>query len=149
MNTNRSHRPTVQSKIYCITLRTSGCEWIQTDHTDLHCSLKANQWRNTGEQNILYYSEDFRRLDCQKKNHTTPQVEGDWLTDCFIKRMTVLGRGLVFQPVLVTQTCTYNSNNITLQNIDIQGGKGRWGGGGGGGGGGRSCTVGLLFHTVW
>ena len=34
--------------------------------------------------------------------------------------MTVLGRGLVFQPVLVTQTCTYNSNNIiTLQNIDI------------------------------
>ena len=34
--------------------------------------------------------------------------------------MTVLGRGLVFQPVLVTQTCTYNSNNIiTSQNIDI------------------------------
>ena len=34
--------------------------------------------------------------------------------------MTVSGRGLVFQPVLVTQTCTYNSNNIiTLQNIDI------------------------------
>ena len=34
--------------------------------------------------------------------------------------MTVLGRGLVFQPVLVTQTCTYNSNNIiTLQNIHI------------------------------
>ena len=33
--------------------------------------------------------------------------------------MTVLGRGLVFQPVLVTQTCTYNSNNIALQNIDI------------------------------
>ena len=28
--------------------------------------------------------------------------------------MTVLGRGLVFQPVLVTQTCTYNSKNITL-----------------------------------
>ena len=41
------------------------------------------------------------------------------MIDCFIKRMTVLGRGLVFQPVLVTQTCTYNSNNITLQNIDI------------------------------
>ena len=133
MNTNRSHRPTLQSKIYCITLRTSGCEWIQTDHTDLRCSLKVNQWRNTGEQNTLYYSEDFRRLDCQKKNHTTPQVEGDWLIDCFIKRMTVLGRGLVFQLVLVTQTCTYNSNNITLQNIDIQGGKGGWGVGGGGG----------------
>ena len=33
--------------------------------------------------------------------------------------MTVLGRGLVFQPVLVTQTCTYNSNNIALQNIGI------------------------------
>ena len=34
--------------------------------------------------------------------------------------MAVLGRGLVFKPVLVTQTCTYNSNNIiTLQNIDI------------------------------
>ena len=34
--------------------------------------------------------------------------------------MTVLGRGLVFQLVLVTQTCTYNSSNIiTLQNIDI------------------------------
>ena len=33
--------------------------------------------------------------------------------------MTVLGRGLVFQPVLVTQTYTYNSNNITLQNVDI------------------------------
>ena len=34
--------------------------------------------------------------------------------------MTVLGRGLVFQPVLVTHICTYNSNNIiTLQNIDI------------------------------
>ena len=28
--------------------------------------------------------------------------------------MTVLGRGLVFQPVLVTQTCTYKSKNITL-----------------------------------
>ena len=41
------------------------------------------------------------------------------MIDCFIKRMTVLGRGLVFQPVLVTQTCTYNGNNITLQNIDI------------------------------
>ena len=35
--------------------------------------------------------------------------------------MTVLGRGLVFQPVLVTQTCTYNSNNIALQNIGITG----------------------------
>ena len=33
--------------------------------------------------------------------------------------MTVLGRGLVFQPVLVAQTCTYNSNNIALQNIGI------------------------------
>ena len=33
--------------------------------------------------------------------------------------MTVLGRGLVFQPVLVTQTCTYNSNNIALQNTGI------------------------------
>ena len=31
----------------------------------------------------------------------------------------VLRRGLVFQPVLVTQTCTYNSNNIALQNIGI------------------------------
>ena len=41
------------------------------------------------------------------------------MIDCFIKRMTVLGRGLVFQPVLVTQTCTYNSNNIALQNIGI------------------------------
>ena len=28
--------------------------------------------------------------------------------------MAVLGRGLVFQPVLVTQTCTYNSKYITL-----------------------------------
>ena len=28
--------------------------------------------------------------------------------------MTVLGRDLVFQPVLVTQTCTYNSKYITL-----------------------------------
>ena len=36
-----------------------------------------------------------------------------------VKRMTVLGRGLVFQPVLVTQTCTYSSNNIALQNIGI------------------------------
>ena len=34
--------------------------------------------------------------------------------------MTVLGRSLVFQPVLVTHVCTYDSNNIiTLQNIDI------------------------------
>ena len=34
--------------------------------------------------------------------------------------MTVLGRGLVFQTVLVTHTCTYSNNNvITLQNIDI------------------------------
>ena len=40
--------------------------------------------------------------------------------DFFIERMAVLGRGLVFQPVLVTQTCTSNSNNrITLQTIDI------------------------------
>ena len=38
----------------------------------------------------------------------------------FIERMTVLGRGLVFQPVLVTHTCTYSNNNIiTLQNIDF------------------------------
>ena len=29
------------------------------------------------------------------------------MIDFFIGRMTVLGRGLVFQPVLVTQTCTY------------------------------------------
>ena len=40
----------------------------------------------------------------------------------FIERMAVLGRGLIFQPVLAslpyTQTCTYNSDNIiTLQNI--------------------------------
>ena len=42
------------------------------------------------------------------------------MIDFFIERMTVLGRGLVFQPVLVTQTCTYNSNNIiTLQNSYI------------------------------
>ena len=42
------------------------------------------------------------------------------MIDCFIERMTVLGRGLVFQPVLVTHICTHNSNNIiTLQNIDI------------------------------
>ena len=42
------------------------------------------------------------------------------LFDLFIERMTVLGRGLVFQPVLVTHTCTYSNNNIiTLQNIDI------------------------------
>ena len=42
------------------------------------------------------------------------------MIDCFIERMTVLGRGLVFQPVLVTHICTYNSNSIiTLQNIDI------------------------------
>ena len=45
-----------------------------------------------------------------------------WLIwfDFFIERMTVLGLGLVFQLVLVIQTCTYSSNNIiTLQNIDI------------------------------
>ena len=36
------------------------------------------------------------------------------MIDFFIGRMTVLGRGLVFQPVLVTQTCTYNSKCITL-----------------------------------
>ena len=42
------------------------------------------------------------------------------MIDLFIERMTVLGRGLVFQPVLVTHTCTYSNNNIiTLQNIDI------------------------------
>ena len=34
--------------------------------------------------------------------------------------MTVLGRDLVFQPVLVTHTCTYSNNNIiALQNTDI------------------------------
>ena len=34
--------------------------------------------------------------------------------------MTVLGRGLVFQPVLVTHICAYISNNImTLHYIDI------------------------------
>ena len=42
------------------------------------------------------------------------------MIDLFIERMAVLGRGLVFQPVLVTHTCTYSNNNIiTLQNIDI------------------------------
>ena len=40
--------------------------------------------------------------------------------DLFFERMTVLGHGLVFQPVLVTHKCTYSNNNIiTLQNIDI------------------------------
>ena len=29
------------------------------------------------------------------------------MTDLFIERMTVLDGGLVFQPVLVTHTCTY------------------------------------------
>ena len=43
-----------------------------------------------------------------------------WLIDCFIKRMTVLGRGLVFQPVLVTQTYTYNSNNIHYRTLTLQ-----------------------------
>ena len=42
------------------------------------------------------------------------------MIDFFIERMTVLRRGLVFQPVLITHTCTYSNNNIiTLQNIDI------------------------------
>ena len=42
------------------------------------------------------------------------------MIDLFIERMTVLGRGLVFQPVLVTHTCAYSNNNIiTLQNVDI------------------------------
>ena len=43
------------------------------------------------------------------------------MIDFFIKRMTVLGHGLVFQQVLVTQTCSYNNNKnkIALQNIDI------------------------------
>ena len=36
------------------------------------------------------------------------------MIDFFIGRMTVLGRSLVFQPALVTRTCTYNSKNITL-----------------------------------
>ena len=36
------------------------------------------------------------------------------MIDFFIGRMTVLGRGLIFQPVLVTQICTYNSKYITL-----------------------------------
>ena len=50
------------------------------------------------------------------KQLRTPYVPGTQ----GVKRMTVLGRGLVFQPVLVTQTCTYNSYNIiTSQNIDI------------------------------
>ena len=46
-----------------------------------------------------------------------------WLIDWFfIERMTVLGRGLILQPVLIslphTQTSTYNSDTIiTLQNI--------------------------------
>ena len=39
------------------------------------------------------------------------------MIDCFIKRMTVLGRGLVFQPVLVTQTCTYSSNDIAYRDM--------------------------------
>ena len=42
------------------------------------------------------------------------------MIDLFIERMTVLSRGLIFQPVLVIHTCTYSNNNITtLQNIDI------------------------------
>ena len=36
------------------------------------------------------------------------------MIDFFIGRMTVLDCGLVFQPVLVTQTCTYKSKNMTL-----------------------------------
>ena len=43
------------------------------------------------------------------------------MTDLFIERMTVLGRGLVFQPVLVTHTCAYSNNNIiALHNSDIK-----------------------------
>ena len=49
--------------------------------------------------------------------------------------MTVLGRGLVFQPVLVTQTCTYNSRNITLT-LQRERERERGGGGGDGGEGG-------------
>ena len=55
----------------------------------------------------------------EKERDGKKERERERLIDCFIKRMTVLGRGLVFQLVLVTQTCTYNSNNIALQNIGI------------------------------
>ena len=54
---------------------------------------------------------------CERERERDRQTD---LIDLFIERMTVLGRGLVFQPVLVTHTCTYSNNNIiTLQNIDI------------------------------
>ena len=41
------------------------------------------------------------------------------MIDLFIERMTVLGRGLVFQPVLVTHTCTYvtRSHKMVLKSI--------------------------------
>ena len=53
--------------------------------------------------------------------------------------MTVLGRGLVFQPVLVTQTCTYNSNNIIGKEKETE--RERGGGGGEERGGGRETGL--------
>ena len=40
------------------------------------------------------------------------------MIDFFIERMAVLGRGLVFQPVLVTQTRTYNRTKEQNKNLN-------------------------------
>ena len=64
-------------------------------------------------------TETEKQTDRDRDRHRDRRTDRD-LIDLFIERMTILGSGLVFQPVLVTHTCTYSKNNIiTLQNIDI------------------------------
>ena len=61
-----------------------------------------------------------RKKERKRKGGGWGWGEREILINFLIERMTVLGRGLLFQPVLVTQTCTYNSYSIiALQNIDI------------------------------
>ena len=39
------------------------------------------------------------------------------MIDCFIERMTVLGRGLVFQPVLVRETERENLADVNARGL--------------------------------
>ena len=63
---------------------------------------------------LVHKGERERERERRERERERERERFDGLIDFFIGRMTVLGRGLVFQPVLVTQTCTYNSKIITL-----------------------------------
>ena len=118
-DTVKQHHVTIQISDIYITCRTDGTV-IQNWIFIMSCRISVREQRCI--KTVLYYHSClwcFIIISWRTRIEREKERQRERLIDCFIKRMTVLGRGLVFQPVLVTQTCTYNSNNIAYQNIGI------------------------------